>query len=217
MRGRRAATALLLIVVIVVLLVLPLSARDPIPPTTGTRILAGSPIAPSANLSNATSAGWLTLLGNENRSGDTPAIGPEQNRTLWMSSVTGVGQIPIHTSPIVTSDRIYVASAHGVVYALNRTDNGSVLWTYLMGGTPTTGDLAGSRLIFANSTGGVVALDPATGSVGWDQDLGGPILDGVSVANGSVFVGTGAQVAALDLDTGRIEWRTTLSSSIAGA
>jgi ABC-type dipeptide/oligopeptide/nickel transport system permease component/outer membrane protein assembly factor BamB len=216
-RGRRAATALILLVLIVALLVLPVSARDPLAPSMGSRILAGAPIAPAANLSNSTSAGWLTFLGNENRSGDTPAIGPEQNHTLWTSSVTGVGQIPIHTSPIVTSDRIYVASAHGVVYALNRTDNGSVLWTYLMGGTPTTGDLAGSRLIFANSTGGVVALDPVTGSVGWDQDLGGPILDGVSVANGSVFVGTGAQVAALDLDTGRIEWRTTLSSSIAGA
>src|SRR5580658_2401907 len=69
-RGRRAATALILLVLIVVLLVLPLSARDPIATAMGTRSLAGAPIAPAANLSNATSTGWLTFLGNENRSGD---------------------------------------------------------------------------------------------------------------------------------------------------
>lgn len=69
----------------------------------------------------------------------------------------------------------------------------------------------GGRVLVADGSGVIAALDEATGAVEWERDLGAAILGAPAIASDLVFVGTeDGNVVAVDVATSAEAWRRAL-------
>jgi outer membrane protein assembly factor BamB len=111
--------------------------------------------------------------------------------------------------PLVASGRVFVSTASGLTTALD-TRTGAVVWGPETLGRGMMYAYDGGRLIGANSSDFVQALDADTGAHAWTIHLGQ--LDSFAppvAANGLVYVNgleSGGDTVALDERTGAIVW-----------
>ena len=100
-------------------------------------------------------------LGNETvQSGAVPVT-----RLLWRRDVGG--GLPVRSSPVVDSKRVYVGTDAARIVALDRL-SATPLWSRRLNGPVSASPVRGDSLVYAVSEGGDVrALDPATGEPRW--------------------------------------------------
>lgn len=148
---------------------------------------------------------------------------PGSGTQLWaLDLATGKAQWSfdtgdrITTTPLVQGDLVYIATWHGVVYALDRV-HGSKRWTYSLNVTAsrTVVDGVGGNMALANGhlyvgdyRGELVCLDAAHGRIVWRYATGAEILGTPVVAAGMVYIGSGdGYFYALLISSGRPAWR----------
>lgn len=127
---------------------------------------------------------------------------------LWSEGIgDGQGSGLYQIRPVIAGDRIYVASADGVVEALDRM-NGDTIWEReleepLSGGVGVYGD----SLFLGGADGSVLRLDTSDGSVVWKKEVSGEVL-APPQGNGSVVVAQtyDGKLFGLDYDTGKRLW-----------
>ena len=131
----------------------------------------------------------------------------------------------IHSTPILSTHRVYVGSYGGTFYVLDKT-NGEVLWTFHLdqtafGSSPLIVD---DTLVAAIETetlnAFVVRLDPRDGRVLWrspylgEQIHSSPAYDR---ATNTILIGANNKILfALNADDGRITWQRFVGGEIKG-
>lgn len=175
---------------------------------------AGAAPVPSGVGPAGSGPGWTTFHGSENRSGFTPESGPATGNRLVDIDATGQ---PIRAGPVVAGGVVYAADDFGTIFAVNLSENATVLWRASLGTTPTTPDLAGTLLVVGGSDGFVSAFSSANGSRVWAHRLDGRVTQAVGVANGSVLAATSnGSLYALRLADGALEWSLPLGAPVDG-
>nr|WP_137166354.1 outer membrane protein assembly factor BamB [Salinimonas lutimaris] len=146
---------------------------------------------------------------------------------VWDTSVgDGIEDYFSRLRPVYGDDKIFVASRHGEVEALN-PDNGDSLWErdfaifdgdgwwdsiaklWRSGRSARIGGLVeyNGTLIVGTENGSVIALDTKTGETKWTSEVEGEVLSAPSVAEGMVVVNTGAgTLFGLDVESGEQQW-----------
>jgi outer membrane protein assembly factor BamB len=136
------------------------------------------------------------------------ALDAQTGHGLWESPTTG----PVHNSPAVAGDRLYIGLQDWRVLALDRR-SGKTFWEFTMQ-SPVSGSasVAGGMVYIGSMDGFLYALDAATGKLIWkfktqDQALSPPAVD-----DGSLFLSSSdGSLYALNARTGqsRLRFRTS--------
>ena len=100
-------------------------------------------------------------LGNQTvQSGAVPVT-----RLLWRRDVGG--GLPIRSSPVLDSKRVFVGTDAARIVAIDR-QSATPLWSRQLAGPVSASPVRGDQLVYAVSEGGDVrALDPASGELRW--------------------------------------------------
>lgn len=127
----------------------------------------------------------------------------------WSRSIgDGQGDLYNRLVPAIDGDTIYVASADGIVFALDRF-NGKVKWKQKLKLPISGGVSAGYGVVLLGTLKGeVIALDSYTGSIKWKAKVNSEILAS-PVTNGSVVVAqtNSDTLFGFDLNSGAQLWR----------
>lgn len=144
-------------------------------------------------------------------------------------------QNKVRSQPAISGDTVYIGSANGTVYALDRR-TGCVRWTFentweVRTAMVLTADLAGhARVFFGDFRGTVFALDANNGQLIWqqkvDEHIGATLTGSPTLHQGVLYVPISSfevalaaaplypcctfrgAVAALDARTGKMLWKT---------
>lgn len=121
----------------------------------------------------------------------------------------------ITSTAVVGTDTVYIATWHGMIFALNRT-TGAKLWSYslnasqsqsVVDGVGGSMALADGRLYVGDYRGSVVCIDALKGKIIWRFATGAQVLATPIVASGLVYVGSSdGYFYALNTRTGRPAW-----------
>jgi len=113
----------------------------------------------------------------------------------------------LHSSPIHHEGTVYVGSADGALYAIDR-ETGKVRWRFETDGAiRSTPVVDGGNVYFGSWDGHVYAVEARDGTEVWRFDTGGIVQGSPAIGAGKVFVGSrSAAVYALDALTGEQEW-----------
>ena len=140
------------------------------------------------------------------------ALNVANGKVLW-SFDTGDR---ITSTALVAGNTVFVATWHGVIYALNR-NTGRKLWSYGLNSTfnHTVIDGVGGSMAFADGQlyvgdyrGTLLCLDALKGRVVWRYATGTEILGTPAISAGLVYIGSGdGYLYALNRRTGRPAWR----------
>lgn len=129
-------------------------------------------------------------------------------KTIWAYRTTG----PVHTSPAVAGDLVFLGLLDGRVIALNRF-SGKLHWEFTTGNfiicSPV---IAGGFLHIGSSDGIIYALDAQNGSLIWKVQTDGSIIHSPAVREGIVYaVSHTKKLHSLDAGTGsrRLEYYLT--------
>jgi len=149
-----------------------------------------------------------------------PEIGPE---LLWEFAETGNG----YSSPVITSDRIFVTGETDTITSLYALDqSGNLIWRIPVGkewtinypGSRSTPTLVDDLIYVTTGMGTVACIETRDGKVRWSlnmqQDFHAPGItfgysEGLLVDGNTVFCtpgNTDTNVVALDRFTGKIRW-----------
>jgi outer membrane protein assembly factor BamB len=137
---------------------------------------------------------WVTLQGNEGRTGYTESPTPGSNQTYWTFHTGG----SILSSPVVSAGMVFVASTDGYLYAVNVT-NGEKIWDFLIGADGNSPTVAHGKVFITSASGTVYAINMYTGVEEWSKPLGEEAGFGAPLIVGSrVFVNGNHTVFALN-------------------
>ncbi len=129
-------------------------------------------------------------------------------RRAWSVGIgDGQGEGRQKLQPVVEGDAIYVASADGLVRALERK-KGKTLWKADLDRSLSGGVGAGAGALFVGSSEGeVLRLDAASGAVTWSTRLRGEIL-AAPQSDGRIVVAQtyDGKIQGLDFDSGKLLW-----------
>lgn len=105
----------------------------------------------------------------------------------------GPGEI-FPSTPALDTEKVYVISESGGVYALNKS-NGERVWKFRADSKVRSDpSLAGNTLYLADMEGTVYGLDTVTGEEAWRFELNDRVSTGVVVANEMIFVSSDSGV-----------------------
>jgi len=135
----------------------------------------------------------------------------------WQAKLGG----EVKSSAAVDAERVYVGSADGGIYALNRS-NGEVVWRHLTGAAveaPVT--LAGALVLVGSTDGKVYAVHRDSGETIWVYNATDKVVGGVAVVPQGkkrlgVFGSYDGTVHAVDLSSGERVWTYETGSYIYG-
>jgi outer membrane protein assembly factor BamB len=133
---------------------------------------------------------------------------------IWSVQIgKGAGQEYVQLQPALNHNRIYTASADGVILAMN-TDSSEPIWKTELKLNLSSGVAFGEGLIVVGTPDGhVIAMRKEDGDDLWETQLEGEIIAPATVYQDHVFVKTAAGVLyALESMTGNIAWHYTLST-----
>lgn len=127
---------------------------------------------------------------------------------VWHVSLRGqLPKLRLGLAPVVEADRVYLASAKGVVraYALA---NGKELWSRKLKTQLGGGPSANGKMVVVGGTGGeLIALASADGAELWRVRLGGEILAAPTVTDDVIIARTvDGRMHALEPGDGRARW-----------
>lgn len=128
------------------------------------------------------------------------ALDAATGHILWETPTTG----PIHTSPAVAGDKLYIGLQDWRVLALHR-ETGQTLWEFTMQ-NPVSGSAAVAHgIVYIGSMDGFLyALDAATGKLIWQFKTQAHPLSPPALADGTLFVSsTDGSLYALNPRTGQ--------------
>lgn len=133
---------------------------------------------------------------------------------VYPATISGIGNVLIHSSPTIANNVIYFGSGT-TLYAVNTS--GSLIWNY-----PTDGQvisspqISGGNVYFGSTDGRFYAITTATGALNWSYDLNDPIVStpcvvpSVSGSHAGITAkGYNGAVAEV-LDDGSELWKTML-------
>lgn len=122
----------------------------------------------------------------------------------------------ITSTALVGTNTVYVATWHGIIFALNRA-TGAKLWSYSLNssrnqsvedGIGGSMALAGGRLYVGDYRGSILCIDALKGKLNWRFATGDQVLATPVVAAGLVYAGSSdGYFYALNTRTGRPAWR----------
>ena len=179
---------------------------------------------------------WPTI-GSPAVSGNVVYIGLGTGTRLWALDLDN-GHVAwsydtgdrITSEPLVEGNRVYIATWHGSIIALDRS-NGQKRWSYLLNtaqswnlvdGVGGSMALARGRLYVGDYRGVLLCIDAQHGRLIWRFATGAQILAMPVVTDDRVYIGSGdGYFYALDTRTGRPAWRYATgeiraSASLAG-
>ena len=165
-----------------------------------------NPPRASSTISASTAPGtWSQYRRNPQNTGFTPDAAPFPHRIRWTYSTAK----PLHASPAVLENHVYLTTEDGRAIALDR-QTGEPLWEYETGWiSSSTPVVAGDMVIVAIRPGRVIALNRHRGERLWETDLQHPLLALASpiIAQGTVYLGAeDGKLHALDAATGAPLW-----------
>jgi len=135
------------------------------------------------------------------------ALDAHTGHILWEILTTG----PVHTSPAVAGNRLYVGLQDWRVLALDRW-TGNTLWEFTMqDGVSGSASVAKGMVYIGSLDGFLYALDAATGKLIWKFKTQEQALSPPAISDGSLFLSsTDGSLYALDARTGqaRLRFRT---------
>ena len=152
-------------------------------------------------------------------------LDPEERATpRWTHS----GSAPVLATPLVTDDRIYVATVTNVVYALDRR-TGELVWRHAqkldpgrsaeleLYGAPTPA-LVGELLVTGFSDGTLVGLTASAGELVWQRRVGEgqyPDIMGAARPHGTdvIVAGYTEPLVAMDLVSRNVRWRVDVGGA----
>ncbi|MEW6185415.1 MAG: PQQ-binding-like beta-propeller repeat protein [Thermodesulfobacteriota bacterium] len=136
------------------------------------------------------------------------AAAVSNGKTLWTYRSTG----PVHSSPAVAGDLLFLGLLDGRVIALNRF-SGKLQWQFTTGNfiicSPVIAD---GFLHIGSSDGKIYTLDAKNGALIWKVQTDGPIIHAPAVKDGIVYaVSNTKKLHSLDAKTGakRLEYYLT--------
>lgn len=118
-------------------------------------------------------------------------------------------------SPLVSGDKVYVASTDGNLYALGATD-GALKWTFKARNSLWARPATDGKLIYQTGMDHYLyAVDASDGSKRWELDMGGPALGNVVLSDkGIIYTGTlNSEFLAIDSATQKVAWRKALAGN----
>jgi PQQ-like domain len=139
--------------------------------------------------------------------GTVLALDPADGSTRWQAETAVTGSL----APVLDASSVYVA---GEGLAALKRRNGKPLWS--AAATVVTPPLvAGDRLLVADDTGALRALDRASGATLWSYDAGTPLRAGPAVDDkGRILLGTTSrQIVSLG-PKGHRRWRWKLGADV---
>jgi eukaryotic-like serine/threonine-protein kinase len=147
-----------------------------------------------------------------------------QGGIRWRAQTGG----PVRSSPAVTSQRVFVGSDDGFLYALNR-QSGAVVWKFASGGRVAASPaLVNNLVVAATLAGRVFAVNQSTGTLAWSFTTGPALPPNTDFAGGwdflasspvvvgnRVLIGGGDGVLyAVNAADGVIRWRARTGGRI---
>lgn len=153
------------------------------------------------------------------------ALNAEDGQMIWQKEYT----LPSHSSefgeivirgtadPVLDENRLYVAFADGLFWALSQKD-GKVLWEKKLGTQKGFNDIDGpalieqDRLYTASFEGNLISFSRKEGKILWSQEIGSAVkmlmVHEETKAEKTLFVsGTDSHLYALDPKSGKIIWK----------
>jgi len=151
---------------------------------------------------------WPTFQFNNQRTGRSPYIGPEEADTLW--TYTPGGGITWSSPAIGEDGTIYFGSRDGNLYAIN--PDGTLKWTYGTNGAIQSSPAIGAdgTIYIGSDDGNLYAIEDSIthGKLRWKHEVinpqyppRGPIMIGT---DGTIYVAAG-HLEALD-ENGNLKW-----------
>ncbi len=157
-------------------------------------MLVSLPSIHIAEASSTDSYEWITLQGDEGRTGYTESPAPDSNQTYWKFQTGG----PIKSSPVASAGMVFVASTDGYLYAVNAT-NGAKIWYFWIGTDTNSPSVAHDKVFITSASGTVYSINLYTGVEEWSQSLGEEAGFGAPLIVGSrVFVNGNQTVFAFN-------------------
>ena len=136
------------------------------------------------------------------------ALDAQTGRILWETLTTG----PVHTSPAVAGNKLYIGLQDWRVLALDR-NTGTTLWEFTMQGPVSGSASVAQGMVYIGSMDGFLyALDAATGRLIWKFKTEEQALSPPAVENGSLFLSSAdGSLYSLNARTGqsRLRFRTS--------
>jgi outer membrane protein assembly factor BamB len=136
---------------------------------------------------------------------------PDDRFFIAVDTTTGTEKWRVDVTaaaPIVTKDRIFLATWDGIFMALDRA-TGKEIWRIETGSqTITTPALDGDTVYFGGAKSFLYAVDANSGKVKWKYDLGEALISSwVVVDKGSIYIAGTNYLIALDKLTHTEKWR----------
>ncbi len=167
-----------------------------------------APNPPRATTDSSPSTGphtWAQFRRTPQNTGFTSDAAPYPHHVRW----TFHSNKPLHASPAIVDQHVYLATEDGRAVALDR-HTGQLIWAYRTGWiSSSTPAVVGDAVIIAIRPGSVFSLNRHTGALRWKTDLQHPFFALASplVAHGSVYIGAeDGKLHALDVATGQPRW-----------
>jgi outer membrane protein assembly factor BamB len=173
--------------------------------TAGTYIVTlnvtdnGEPIATNSTSQSITVLeAWPMFRHDPKHWGNSTSLAPVTNKVLWNQTIgTDVSGDPLmYPSPAVVNGVVYIGSTNdtkGIVYALNATDDGAVIWNYTIGGHIHSSLAVADGMVFIGSDDlNVYALNATNGNLIWTYTATGQVISSPVVAYNKVFISSRA-------------------------
>lgn len=163
---------------------------------------------------------WPTLRQNLQRTAYTPDCPQPPYAPQWVRADLYLENILCWCEPIIADGRVYIATAAGNVYALDRRD-GKTLWKQPVGSAVMHSPAYYDGKLYLGLQGdwngaAVLALDAATGEERWRCDTPrGGFWTSPAITEGLVLMGDRAGIFyGIDAEDGEIRWQRDLGAPI---
>ena len=113
---------------------------------------------------------------------------PPQKGVVWVRQERGESFIQ---TPAVDSERAYVSTAGGTVFAYDKQTGDTVWQTHLGASAATSPTVIGGEVVVGTQSGTIASVDAATGEIRWRIEPGGGAILGVAVGADALYA-TGA-------------------------
>jgi len=175
------------------------------------------PVAAYGNIYSASRAG--DVIAFDEKTGDTlweaDLSDIKDTRSFWDSKTSAL----LSGGPVAGSDKIFIGSENGKVFALD-AKTGDVVWQVNIKGEVINAPAIDSGIVVVNSASGImVGLNAEDGKELWkvEQDVPALTLRGISapvIASGGVIIGTSkGSVDVYLLDNGQQGWTTEIGEA----
>ena len=153
---------------------------------------------------------WAMFRHDLNRTGSAESSGIVPEGNLKWVFPTGA---PVHSSPAVAGDTVYVGSQNYNFYALD-ADTGAKKWEFETGSwVESSPSVAGGRVYFGSNDSRLYSLDTQNGEKVWEFKTDFPVKAGPAITADTIFFGSDDySLYAVDISTGTMLWGYDIGS-----